>query len=77
MFNTYYKTENKNNSLIFNICNKHIKAKICKIQLSHSMSVPKINGYARIQGKTTSLETAKLAIFSIDILWGSCSKYDL
>ena len=29
-------------------------------QLSHSMSVPKINGYARIQRKTTSLATAKL-----------------
>ena len=31
MFNTYHKTENKNNSLIINICKKHIKAKICKI----------------------------------------------
>ena len=46
-------------------------------QLSHSMSVPKISSYARIQGKTTSLATAKLAIFSTDILWESCSKYDL
>ena len=43
-------------------------------QLSHSMSVSKINGYARIQGKTSFLATAKLAIFATDILWESCSK---
>ena len=40
------------------------------------MSVSKINGYARIQGKTSSLATAKLTIFATDILWESCSKYD-
>ena len=40
------------------------------------MSVSKINGYTRIQGKTSSLATAKLAIFATDILWESCSKYD-
>ena len=38
------------------------------------MSVPKIKRYARIQGKTSSLATAKLAIFATDILWESCSK---
>ena len=32
------------------------------------MSVPKINRYARIQGKTTFLLTAKLVIFGTDIL---------
>ena len=37
-------------------------------QLSHSMSVSKINGYAHIQGKTNSLATAKLAIFATGIL---------
>ena len=36
-------------------------------QFSHSMSVTKINDYARIQGKTSSLPTAKLAIFATDI----------
>ena len=41
------------------------------------MSVPKIDRYARIQGKTTSLATAKLAIISTDMLRESCSKYDL
>ena len=41
------------------------------------MSVPKINRYARIQGKTTSLATAKLAIFGTDILWKSCFKLNL
>ena len=41
------------------------------------MSVPEINRYARIQGKTTFLATAKLAIFGTEILWKSCSKYDL
>ena len=40
------------------------------------MSVPKIDRYARIQGKATSLATAKLAIFNTDILWKSCSKFD-
>ena len=43
-------------------------------QLSYSMSVSKINGYARIQGKTSFLATAKLAIFATDILRESCSK---
>ena len=46
-------------------------------QLSHSMSVRNIDRYTRIQGKTASLATAKLAIFGTDILWESCSKYDL
>ena len=41
------------------------------------MSVPKINRYARIQGKTTPLATAKLAIFGTDILWKSFFKLDL
>ena len=41
------------------------------------MSVPKMNGYARIQGKATSLATAKLAIFATDMLWESCFKFDL
>ena len=35
-------------------------------QLSHSMSVRNINRYTRIQGKTASLATAKLAIFGTD-----------
>ena len=38
------------------------------------MSVRNINRYTRIQGKTASLATAKLAIFATDILWESCSK---
>ena len=38
------------------------------------MSVRNIDGYTRIQGKTASLATAKLAIFATDILWESCSK---
>ena len=29
-----------------------------------------------IQGKTSSLATAKLAIFATDILWESCLKFD-
>ena len=41
------------------------------------MSVTKINSYACIQGKTSSLATAKLAIFATDILWESCSKIDI
>ena len=41
------------------------------------MSVTKINGYARVQGKTSSLATAKQAIFAIDISWESCSKIDI
>ena len=40
------------------------------------MSESKINGYARIQGKTSFSATAKLAIFATDILWESCSKKD-
>ena len=38
------------------------------------MSVRNIDGYTRIQGKTASLATAKLAIFATDMLWESCSK---
>ena len=38
------------------------------------MSVSKISRYTRIQGKTASLATAKLAIFATDILWESCFK---
>ena len=38
------------------------------------MSVPKTKRYARNLGKTSSLATAKLAIFATDILWESCSK---
>ena len=38
------------------------------------MFVRNIDGYTRIQGKTASLATAKLAIFVTDILWESCSK---
>ena len=38
------------------------------------MSVRNIDGYTRIQGKTASLATAKLAIFATDILWENCSK---
>ena len=38
------------------------------------MFVRNIDGYTRIQGKTASLATAKLAIFATDILWESCSK---
>ena len=41
------------------------------------MSVRNINRYTRIQGKTASLATAKLAIFGTDILWKSCSKLNL
>ena len=40
------------------------------------MSVTKINGYAHIQGKTSFLATAELAIFATDILWESCPKQD-
>ena len=46
-------------------------------QLSHSMSVRNIDRYTRIQGKTASLATAKLAIFGTDILWKSCFKLNL
>ena len=41
------------------------------------MSVPKTKRYARNLGKTSSLATAKLAIFATDILWESCFKLDL
>ena len=41
------------------------------------MSVRNIDRYTRIQGKTASLATAKLAIFGTDILWESCSKLNL
>ena len=41
------------------------------------MSVRNIDRYTRIQGKTASLATAKLAIFGTDILWKSFSKLDL
>ena len=41
------------------------------------MSVRNIDRYTRIQGKTASLATAKLAIFGTDILWKSCFKLNL
>ena len=41
------------------------------------MSLRNIDGCIRIQGKTASLTTAKLAIFATDILWKSCLKFDL
>ena len=41
------------------------------------MTVRNIDRYTRIQGKTASLATAKLAIFGTDILWKSCFKLNL
>ena len=38
------------------------------------MSVSKINSYALIQRKTSSLATAKIVIFRTDMLWKSCLK---
>ena len=52
-------------------------AKLNFEQLSYSMSVLKIKHYAHIQGKTSSLATAKLTIFTTDTLRESCFKFDL
>ena len=45
--------------------------------LNHFPTVPKIKRYACIQGKPSSLATAKLAVFATDIPWESCLKFDL
>ena len=50
---------------------------MCKTIFSHSMSVTNTNGYLCSQGKTSSLATAKLAIFATYILWENGSKIDI